>query len=119
MNIKQESKNLFKEQVTCHKKSLHHSFSYAVKGIARVFCTERSFRIQLLLAALAFVAGFLFHISRTEWIFILLVSFLVLSLEMINTAFELIIDLVTEEYKIIAEHINVSEIMKLEQEILL
>ncbi len=103
---KQESKNFIKKGLIYHKKSLGYSFRYALRGIVRVLRTEKSFRIQLLCGTLAVIAGFLLHISFTEWIFIILIICIVLSLEMINTAFELIIDLVTEEYKIIAEHIK-------------
>ena len=106
MNTKKESKNSSEKQKIYHRKSLRYSFKYAVRGILRVLKTEKSFRIQLLFVILAIIAGFLFQISLTEWIFIILIICIVLCLEMINTAFELIIDLVTEEYKIIAEHIK-------------
>ena len=106
MDFKKTGKNFFKKQMIHRKYSLRYSFQYAVKGVARVILTERSFRIQLLLCVLTVIAGFIFHISSTEWLFIILISCLVLSLEMINTAFELIIDLVTEEYKIVAKHIK-------------
>jgi diacylglycerol kinase len=55
---------------------------------------------------LAIIAGFLLKISPIEWVFIILIICIVLCLEMLNTSFELIIDLVTEEYKVLAEHIK-------------
>jgi len=97
VNVKKKNKDSFKKQSIYHKKSLLYSFKYAGKGIRRVFCTEKSFRIQLILGILAIIMGLLFHISLIEWLFIILI---------INTAFELIIDLVTEKYKKIAEHIK-------------
>jgi len=59
-----------------------------------------------LIFALTVIAGFIFRITTTEWLFILLISCMVLSLEMINTALEFIIDLVTEEYRIHAKHLK-------------
>lgn len=106
VNVKKKNKDSFKKQSIYHKKSLLYSFKYAGKGIRRVFCTEKSFRIQLILGILAIIMGLLFHISLIEWLFIILIICIVLSLEMVNTAFELIIDLVTERYKKIAEHIK-------------
>lgn len=47
---------------------------------------------------LVIIAGFLFKISATEWIFIVLCSMLVLMLEMVNTALEYLCDTITTEY---------------------
>jgi len=97
---KKNNKVFYKKETAYHGKSLGSSFRYAARGIVSVLRTEKSFRIQLI------IAGFLFRISLIEWLFILLVICVVLCLEVINTAFELIIDMVTEEYRIIAEHIK-------------
>ena len=106
MNTKQENRNSSKRQIKYRWRSLCYSFKYAIRGIARVLKAEKSFRIQLLLGTLTVIVGFLFRISPTEWLFVILMICIILCLEMINTAFELIIDLVTEEYKIIVEHIK-------------
>ena len=88
------------------KHSLFKSFECSARGVQRVALTQRSFRIQLLIFALAIIAGFIFHISNTEWLFIILISGMVLSMEMINTALESIIDLMIEEYRIHVKHIK-------------
>lgn len=106
MNAEKENKSFIRKQNNYHRKSIRYSFRYAIKGIFRALRTEKSLRIQLIFGILAIIAGFLLHISTTEWIFIILIICTVICLEMINTAFELIIDLVTEEYKLIAEHIK-------------
>ena len=99
-NSKNNKKSLY------YKRPMRYSFRYAVTGILKVLQTERSFRIQLIVGILAIIAGFLLKISPIEWIFIILIICIVLCLEMLNTSFELIIDLVTEEYKVLAEHIK-------------
>ena len=106
MDFKKKDNNFLKKQTIHRKYSLRYSFQYAAKGVARVIFTGRSFRIQLLLCALTVIAGFIFHISNTEWLFIILISGMVLSMEMINTALESIIDLMIEEYRIHVKHIK-------------
>jgi len=106
MDFEKKDTHFIEKQIIHGKHSLFKSFKCAAKGIARVVLTQRSFRIQLLIFALTVIAGFIFHISTTEWLFILLISGMVLSLEMINTALEYIIDLVTEEYRIHAKHLK-------------
>lgn len=106
MNIRQEIKRSAKKQIGSHNRSLNNSFKFAGRGITRVFLCERSFRLQLLCFVLTVIAGFIFRITGTEWIFIVLAGSMVLVTEMINTALEYAVDLVTEEYRILAEHIK-------------
>ena len=106
MSIKHDTKELTENQVIDHKRSLSYSFRYAGRGILQVFRNERSFRLQLLVFALTIIAGFIFRITSTDWIFILAAGGIVLVCEMINTAIEYVTDLVTEEYRILAKHIK-------------
>ena len=106
MNIRQEIKRSAKKQIGGHNRSLNNSFKFAGRGITRVFLCERSFRLQLLCFALTIIAGFIFKITGTEWLFVVLAGSMVLVTEMINTALEYAVDLVTEEYRILAEHIK-------------
>jgi diacylglycerol kinase len=79
------------------------SFKYASRGIAYVFKTQRNFRIQLTILLLAGIIGFLMNISSIHWIMLFIISSLVLTLEIINTAIENIIDMFTDEYNEKAE----------------
>lgn len=58
---------------------------------------ERNFKVQLVLFALVLILGFVFQISRHDWMNLLLVSALVLSLEIVNSTIEKTCDLITEE----------------------
>jgi diacylglycerol kinase len=71
---------------------LRQSFSHALRGVRVVFETEQSFRIQCLVAALTVLAAALLGVSRSEWIVLLLLVGAVLTLEMINSVFERIVD---------------------------
>lgn len=67
-------------------------FTYAIQGITYVWKHERNFRLHILALFLVIAAGFILQVSALEWIFICLVSGLVLVTEMINSALELMID---------------------------
>ncbi|MFA5536334.1 MAG: diacylglycerol kinase family protein [Bacillota bacterium] len=73
------------------------TFQYALVGIKWAFLHERNFKVHLLAAFLAVVVGFVLKISVIEWCLLSLAIFLVLTLEMINTSLEKVVDLVTDE----------------------
>ncbi|TRZ75927.1 MAG: diacylglycerol kinase family protein [Bacteroidetes bacterium] len=74
------------------------SFRFAFTGILLAIRTQHNFRIHLTAFALVIASGFIFGISAAEWCIILLASALVLSLEIINTAMEFLVDLLSPEY---------------------
>ena len=55
------------------------SLEFALTGIFTAFKEERNMRKHALSAILAIVAGFLFGISETEWLFLLLSVSLVIA----------------------------------------
>ena len=73
------------------------SFGFSLKGI-KISLLQRNFKIQLFMAFLAIVLGFVFKITSTEWCIILPCCGLVLSLEMLNTAIEHLVDLVSPDF---------------------
>ncbi|MDP4155417.1 MAG: diacylglycerol kinase family protein [Bacillota bacterium] len=83
--------------------SLLSSFSYAIAGIRTAIKQERNIRIHLSISLVVIIFGFLFSITRIEWIFILLTIGGMISLEIINTAIERLVDLVTLEFHPLAK----------------
>lgn len=73
-------------------------FRFAWSGISFLFKSQFNARIHLLAAIIVLIMGFLFQISRTEWIMVILCITLVFVAEMINTALELLTDLVSPGY---------------------
>lgn len=73
------------------------SFYFAWQGIKFVFKSERNMKIHLSLAVLALLLAYLLGIPKVEFLFVLAAIFLVMSLEMINTAIETMTDLITTE----------------------
>jgi len=73
-------------------------FGYAFKGLAYAAKTQLNFRVHLVLAVTAILLGYALHISTAEWLWITLCIGMVLLTELINTAIELLVDLVSPEY---------------------
>ncbi|MDM5298785.1 diacylglycerol kinase family protein [Bacillus pumilus] len=79
------------------------SFYYAFRGIWRTFLNERNFRFHTVAATIVVICGFWFHIHPVEWMIILLLCGGMLALELVNTAIEHTVDLMTEEKHPLAE----------------
>lgn len=80
------------------KKKAGIGFRYALKGIVSFFWKERNARIHLVAAMGIVVAGFFFSLTATEWLWISLAIALVFITEMLNSAIELLCDLVMPEF---------------------
>lgn len=72
------------------------SVRYALQGLQAAF-SGRNFRIQLGMALLVLAGGFYFSVTRLEWCVLLFNIALVLSLEVVNSSLENLVDLVTRE----------------------
>jgi diacylglycerol kinase (ATP) len=74
------------------------SVGFAFKGAFKLITTEHSVMVQSSLAVIMIIAGFVFHISREEWIMQILAFGLVLGIESMNTAIEKIADFIHPEF---------------------
>ena len=81
-------------------KALIKSFQHAFCGILTSFVIGRNIKVHYIAALAAILGGLYFGISKVEFLIILLVSTQVICLEMVNTAIERTVDLVTSEYHI-------------------
>ena len=79
------------------KDPLYKSFGYAFAGIFAVVTKERNMKIHCAAVVCVVIAGIVFHITSIEWCICLTLFGLVMALEMVNTAVEAVVDLVTEE----------------------
>lgn len=85
------------------KTPLYKSFGYAFEGIFSGIRNERNMKIHCLAAVCVVIAGMVFQISVNEWCICLVLFGLILSLELVNTAVEAVVDLVTEDKKPLAK----------------
>lgn len=96
-------------------KNFLESLKHALDGIAMVLTNERNARIQLACAVLAVIVGLFLGLTAMEWLWILLVIFLVVIFEYLNTVIETIINLIVgtkyNEYAKIAKDIGAGMVL--------
>lgn len=73
------------------------SFKYAITGIGTFFKSQTHPKIHLLALVFVTLAGFLFKVSTTEWLILILTMTIVLVAEAFNSAMEMLCDKVTSE----------------------
>lgn len=78
-------------------KDFLRSFVYALQGIWSGIRDQRNLKFQLAVAVVVVLAGFYLSITAMEWSIILLCIAFVIGLELVNTALENLVDLVTLE----------------------
>ncbi len=74
------------------------SANYAIEGILHAAKTERHLRYHFLAAVLILLLSLIFGVTQTEFIAIVIVAIIVLSVEMLNTAIEATVDIIFKEY---------------------
>ena len=84
-------------------KKFINSFQYPIKGLRYAYKNEQNLAVDVGIALLVLIFGFLFKINKYEWAILMLTIGLVISCELVNTAIEAVVDLVTEEYHPLAK----------------
>ena len=85
------------------KPPLYKSFGYAFEGIFTCIRNERNIKIHCTVAILVVIAGAVLGITPTEWCICLTLFGLVIALELVNTAIESVVVLVSRERKPLAK----------------
>lgn len=76
---------------------LSRGFRTAFSGMWKAILTERNLQIHFLIGLIVIIFAFVFHVSYIEKLLLLIVIGIVIALELINTAIERVVDLVTAE----------------------
>lgn len=79
------------------------SFLYAIEGILSAVESERNLRVHLAFSVFILLLGWILSITAVEWLVIVLVIGSMLCAELMNSAIERVVDLVTEEYHPLAK----------------
>lgn len=79
-------------------KKLINSFKYAFKGLGSAVKSERNMKIHFTMMMLVIIAGVFFNIAIWEWITCFILFGLVIGMECVNTAIEIIVDMVSPKY---------------------
>ncbi len=81
------------------KESIFSSFGFAGSGVKDALRDEPNFRIHIIVGTLALILGFVFKFSTIEFAILILTETIVIVAELINTALENIVDIVSPEKK--------------------
>lgn len=79
-------------------KKLISSFGYALNGIVIALRTQQNMRIHFIAIAVVTLTGVLLELNASEWAIIALTFGSVITAEMMNTAIETLVDLVSPEH---------------------
>ena len=80
-----------------------NSFINSFNGLKYAYIHEQSFILHALSVIIVLVSGFYFHISKMQWAILLIVLAMVMITELINTAIEATVDLITNKYNELAK----------------
>jgi diacylglycerol kinase (ATP) len=75
------------------------SFHYALQGIHYAFRNQQNVRIHLIIGVLVIAAALFFGVNPFEIGILAVMILLVITTEMINTAIEMMVDLITKEHR--------------------
>ena len=87
-----------KTKTTYSIESRMNSFSNAFQGIQSMIKMEVNAKIHLAFTVFALVLGYLLHISSTEFIFMIIVMAMVWMAELVNTAIEKSMDIISTDF---------------------
>lgn len=84
-------------------KNFFEALKNALNGLKYAIKTQKDLKIQIFIAIIVIIMSILLKISKIEMIIITISIFLVIFAEVMNTAIEKTVDLVTQEYNEIAK----------------
>ena len=91
---------------TKKRRKFKDSFKNCIDGLRFINSNEDNFKREILLGIIALVLSYLFKIDKIEFIIIIIVIGLVLVSEIINTAIERFVDLVSPKYNKLAGEVK-------------
>ncbi|MGG1617776.1 diacylglycerol kinase family protein [Paenibacillus sp. NRS-1782] len=79
------------------RQSWRKTFRYAAEGVMYALRTQLNMRIHVVMAFLVIAVGSSLRISRLDWLFVSMAIAMVIVAELINTAVEAAIDLISPD----------------------
>ena len=80
-----------------------NSFINSFNGLKYAYVHEQSLLLHALLVVIVLVSGFYFHITKMQWAILVVVVAMVMITELINTAIEATVDMITNKYNELAK----------------
>jgi undecaprenol kinase len=85
------------------RRGLLRPFTFAIVGILHAIRNERNMKIHAVVAVIVIILGLFYQLSAIEWMLIVFAIGGMLSLELMNTAIERVVDLVTKDFHPLAK----------------
>lgn len=85
------------KNIRVKSKKIINSFKYAFEGFVQSLKAERNMKIHISVMLVVILCGFIFKISRGEWIICIILFGIVISAELFNTAIETVVDIAMPE----------------------
>ena len=85
------------------KYNLFKNASYAIEGFIEVLKNETAFKLQILIFIIQLFLAFILNIEIYLKLFIILGAIFPVIIEIINSAIERVVDLITKDYHILAK----------------
>ncbi|QTL97971.1 phosphatase PAP2 family protein [Iocasia frigidifontis] len=83
--------------------SLSDSFNYAFEGLIHAFRTQRNMKIHFIVAFIVLFGSLFFEIGKIQLVLLFTVISFVIAMELINTAIEVVIDMISQQYSLRAK----------------
>lgn len=74
------------------------SFLFAIQGFRTAVKTERNIKVMLVIGTITIIAGLIVGLDALSWAIVLLCCGVVIAAELLNTAIETVVDLVSPEF---------------------
>lgn len=84
-------------------KNFIDAWKKAITGIWYGIKTQRNIKVQIVVSTLVIIAGIILKLNYIEFIFIVIAIMMVIITEMINTAIEVTVNLITDKYHELAK----------------
>ncbi len=78
--------------------SFKRSFLFALQGFRTAFTQERNIKVMVGIGACAVIAGLILRLDLVSWGVVLVCCGCVIATELVNTAIETVVDLVSPEF---------------------
>jgi len=80
------------------KPTLLQSFNHAFQGLVHSVRSERNMRIHLFISVCVLIGSIFLNLTRLELVAVLMAIAFVLAMELLNTAVEMVVDLLTDSF---------------------
>jgi diacylglycerol kinase len=80
-----------------------NSIKYSIDGLVTAYTNEQSLWLHGFCSIIVIILGLLLKLTFNQWSIILITIVVVLAVELLNTAIEAVVDLVTDKYQPLAK----------------